>query len=143
MGKRLVNDNRPYFTIGISNDSYSMKFTRRADEHVFIVGLNHRGRIATDDDLHTSSMFLSVKELVEQLDMFRDTKCRVTIDYRCIFKRFDVFDETFRVNKDQWFRLKGFNGPDRDTSANVYPTVWEFSINLRSKVDIRYCTGCR
>jgi hypothetical protein len=97
-----------------------MKFTRRADEHVFIVGLNHQGRIATDDDLHTSSMFLSVKELVEQLDMFRDTKCRVTIDYRCIFKHFDVFDETFRTNKDQWFRLKGFIGPRQPTFIPQY-----------------------
>ena len=65
------------------------------------------------------------------------------IDYRCSFKKLDVFDETFRANKDQWFRLKGFIGPDRDTVANVYPTVWKFSIHLRSEVDTRYCTGCR
>ena len=120
-----------------------MKITRRADKHVFVVGLNHQGRTATDDDVHTSSMFLSVKELVEQLHMFRDTECRVMIDYRCSFKKLDVFDETFRANKDQWFRLKGFIGPDRDTVANVYPTVWKFSIHLRSEVDTRYCTGCR
>lgn len=134
---------RPRFSIGISNTASSVEIRRHADEHTFVVGLNRQGHLEMNGQHPMSSMVLSIQELVEHLEILRGTKCRVTIEYICMFKDFDMFDETFGQNKDQWFRLRGFVGPERDTLANVYPAVWEFSIDLQSDVDTHHCAVCR
>ena len=58
---------------------------------------------------------------------------RVSIEYRCVFKVFDVYDSSFRANTRLWFSLLDFfsgDGNDGGLRANVYPVVWRFDVDL-------------